>query len=55
MTRDVEFVTCPAGVCGLEVAIHDPDRMFGHLLRDHRWTFDTAQDAVLSLYPEDDR
>lgn len=45
-------VTCPAGICQKQVAIFDHDRMFGHLLSDHRWSFDTSQSWVVDNMPE---
>lgn len=48
-SESVEMVTCPAGVCQKQIAIVDYDRLFGHLLVDHHWTFWTAQDKVNEL------
>ena len=46
-------VVCPAGICQKQAAVFDHDRMFGHLLSDHSWTFDTAQDWVVENMPDD--
>lgn len=43
---DIPQVTCPAGICEKQAVLFDHDRMFGHLLVDHHWTFDTAQSWV---------
>jgi len=45
-------VTCPAGICPRTVPIFDHDQMFGHLLSDHCWSFDTSQSWVVENMPE---
>jgi len=47
------MVTCPAGICKFDTAVFDHDRMFGHLLLVHSWTFDTSQSWVVKNMPED--
>lgn len=47
------MVMCPAGICAKQTGAIDHDRMFGHLLVGHSWTFDTAQDWVVENMPDD--
>lgn len=47
MSESVPTVTCPAGICQKTAATFDHDNMFGHLLLDHSWSFDTAQEWVV--------
>lgn len=54
MTESVPTVECPAGICQKKAATFDHDRMFGHLLSDHSWSFDTSQEWVVENMADED-
>lgn len=52
--RTPHEMECPAGCCPLKIVVIDPDWMMGHLLTDHNWNFDTANQFFIDEWPDSD-
>jgi len=54
MSHSIPTADCPAGICQYQAMLFDHDRMFGHLLSAHRWSFETSQEWVTENMADDD-